>query len=87
MHDFRSCQLVQLADVDPQLRLEARFRWFLDLFDAENILGSSILPYLHWLARYVQKHFRFFPHGDFFTPLKRRLKLQLELINVASGPI
>jgi len=37
-----SCQLVQLADVDPQLRLEARFRWFLDLFDAENLLVQSI---------------------------------------------
>ena len=36
------CQLVQLADVDPQLRLEARFRWFLDLFDAENLLVQSI---------------------------------------------
>ena len=70
-----------------RLQLDPHSKWFLDLFDAENILGSSILPYLHWLARYVQKHFRFFPHGDFFTPLERRLKLQLELINVASGPI
>ena len=70
-----------------RLQLDPPSGWFLDLFDAENTLGSSILPYLHWLARYVQKHFRFFPHSDFFPPLERRLKLQLELINVGSGPI
>jgi len=53
-----------------KLQLELPSRWSLDLFDTENLLVLSNLPYLHWLACHHRNHFPFFTHGDFFHPYK-----------------
>jgi len=66
---------------DFKLQLELLSRWFIDLFNAGNLLLSSILLWLHSSVRYHQRYFRFStPHN--FSPTTIRASFQ-----VVSRPI